>query len=198
MTTPPPDKPADFTASDILAADAWTGRTPKPVLGMDVVCTKIAVDFQNMRRECDRGMPAAQSGAAARRERCRLRLPRCPRAPMSREFTEVQARAQRVRAVPPRGPERHPARSLPLAAHAALSICGSRSCATPRARARSRPQTAARFARAAHRFRAPGDPAHSGQAHRVPWTCAHAAARRLGREPAAADEAHRHEPRHRP
>src|SRR5438477_259515 len=51
MTTPPPDKPADFTASDILSADAWTGRVPKPVLGMDVVCTKIAVDFQNMRRD---------------------------------------------------------------------------------------------------------------------------------------------------
>src|SRR2546429_550240 len=26
MTTAPPDKPADFTASDILSADAWTGR----------------------------------------------------------------------------------------------------------------------------------------------------------------------------
>ena len=51
MTTPPPDKPAEFTASDILSADAWTGRTPKPVLGIDVVCTKIAVDFQNMRKE---------------------------------------------------------------------------------------------------------------------------------------------------
>ncbi|MBV8784637.1 MAG: hypothetical protein JOZ67_10655, partial [Gammaproteobacteria bacterium] len=51
MATPPSDKPADFTASDILSADAWTGRTPKPVLGIDVVCTKIAVDFQNMRRE---------------------------------------------------------------------------------------------------------------------------------------------------
>ena len=51
MTTPPPDKPADFTASDILSADAWTGRAPKPVVGVDVVCTKIAVDFQNMRRE---------------------------------------------------------------------------------------------------------------------------------------------------
>src|SRR5437762_770867 len=51
MTTPPPDKPADYTASDILSADAWTGRVPKPVLGMDVVCTKIAVDFQNMRRD---------------------------------------------------------------------------------------------------------------------------------------------------
>ncbi|HEY0766424.1 MAG TPA: PAS domain S-box protein, partial [Steroidobacteraceae bacterium] len=51
MTTPPPDKPADFTASDILSADAWTGRAPKPVLGIDVVCTKIAVDFQNMRRD---------------------------------------------------------------------------------------------------------------------------------------------------
>ena len=48
---PPPDKPADFTASDILSADAWTGRHTKPVLGLDVACTKIAVDFQNMRRD---------------------------------------------------------------------------------------------------------------------------------------------------
>ena len=51
MTTPPPENPADFTASDILSADAWTGRTAKPVVGIDVVCTKIAVDFQNMRRD---------------------------------------------------------------------------------------------------------------------------------------------------
>src|SRR6202167_5635562 len=51
MSILPPDKPADFTASDILSADAWSGRAPKPVLGIDVACTKIAVDFQNMRRE---------------------------------------------------------------------------------------------------------------------------------------------------
>src|SRR5579872_18438 len=49
---PPPDKPADFTASDILSADAWTAtRLPKPVLGLDVACTKIAVDFQNLPRD---------------------------------------------------------------------------------------------------------------------------------------------------
>ena len=51
MSMLPPDKPADFTASDILSADAWSGRAPRPVLGIDVACTKIAVDFQNMRRE---------------------------------------------------------------------------------------------------------------------------------------------------
>ena len=51
MATPPPDKPADLTASDILSADAWSGRAHKPALGLDVVCTKIAVDFQNMRRD---------------------------------------------------------------------------------------------------------------------------------------------------
>ncbi len=51
MSSLPPDKPAEFTASDILSADAWTGRTPRPVLGLDVACTKIAVDFQNMRRD---------------------------------------------------------------------------------------------------------------------------------------------------
>ena len=48
---PPPDKPQDFTASDILSADAWTGRHTRPALGLDVACTKIAVDFQNMRRD---------------------------------------------------------------------------------------------------------------------------------------------------
>src|SRR2546430_1381203 len=51
MSSVPPDKPAEFTASDILSADAWTGRAPRPVLGLDVACTKIAVDFQNMRRD---------------------------------------------------------------------------------------------------------------------------------------------------
>src|SRR5882724_9852247 len=50
MSTLPPDKTSEFTASDILSADAWNGRTPKPVLGLDVACTKIAVDFQNLRR----------------------------------------------------------------------------------------------------------------------------------------------------
>src|SRR5262249_11659762 len=50
MSILPPDKTSEFTASDILSADAWNGRTTKPVLGLDVACTKIAVDFQNMRR----------------------------------------------------------------------------------------------------------------------------------------------------
>ena len=50
MSSLPPDKTSEFTASDILSADAWNGRTTKPVLGLDVACTKIAVDFQNMRR----------------------------------------------------------------------------------------------------------------------------------------------------
>src|ERR1700753_804167 len=51
MSSLPPNKPAEFTASDILSADAWTGRAPRPVLGLDVACTKIAVDFQNMRKD---------------------------------------------------------------------------------------------------------------------------------------------------
>lgn len=53
MSNPTPllDKPADLTASDILSPNAWTGRSAKPAVGLDVACTKIAVDFQNMRRE---------------------------------------------------------------------------------------------------------------------------------------------------
>src|SRR5579863_9062157 len=50
MSSLPTDKPAEFTASDILSADAWSGRSPKPALGLDVARTKIAVDFQNMRK----------------------------------------------------------------------------------------------------------------------------------------------------
>jgi diguanylate cyclase (GGDEF)-like protein/PAS domain S-box-containing protein len=53
MSTPTPllDKPADLTASDILSPNVWNGRSAKPVVGLDVACTKIAVDFQNMHRE---------------------------------------------------------------------------------------------------------------------------------------------------
>src|ERR1700689_1811233 len=53
MSTPTPllDKPADLTASDILSPNAWNGRSAKPVVGLDVACTKIAVDFQNLQRE---------------------------------------------------------------------------------------------------------------------------------------------------
>jgi diguanylate cyclase (GGDEF)-like protein/PAS domain S-box-containing protein len=51
MSSLPPDKPAEFTASDILSADDWSGKPTKPAIGVDVACTKIAVDFQNMRKE---------------------------------------------------------------------------------------------------------------------------------------------------
>jgi diguanylate cyclase (GGDEF)-like protein/PAS domain S-box-containing protein len=46
--TGPTDPAEDFTASDILSPQLWTRRTPRPVLGLDATCTKIAVDFQSM------------------------------------------------------------------------------------------------------------------------------------------------------
>ena len=45
------DKPSEFTASDILASGVWSARGARPALGLDVTCTKIAVDLQNMQRE---------------------------------------------------------------------------------------------------------------------------------------------------
>ncbi len=51
MSSLPPEAPGDFTASDTLSSDAWTGRSSPPVVGIDVVCTKIAVDLQNLQRE---------------------------------------------------------------------------------------------------------------------------------------------------
>ena len=38
----------DLTASDILSPQAWPKRGHRPAAGLDVICTKIAVDFQSM------------------------------------------------------------------------------------------------------------------------------------------------------
>jgi diguanylate cyclase (GGDEF)-like protein/PAS domain S-box-containing protein len=38
----------DLTASDILSLQTWPKRGVRPVVGLDVLCTKIAVDFQSM------------------------------------------------------------------------------------------------------------------------------------------------------
>jgi len=38
----------DLTASDILSPQTWPKRGIRPAAGLDVICTKIAVDFQSM------------------------------------------------------------------------------------------------------------------------------------------------------
>ena len=48
MSSHPSDRPADFTSTDILSSDAWKDRTSK--IGIDVTCTQIAVELQNMRK----------------------------------------------------------------------------------------------------------------------------------------------------
>ncbi len=50
MTKPPPAPGSDYSASDVLAPQFWTGRSERPLPGLDVACTKIAVDFQNLQR----------------------------------------------------------------------------------------------------------------------------------------------------
>ncbi|MGH8228667.1 MAG: EAL domain-containing protein [Steroidobacteraceae bacterium] len=50
MSSLPPDAPT-FTASDVLSPEVWMGRPTLPTLGVDVACTKIAVDLQNLRPE---------------------------------------------------------------------------------------------------------------------------------------------------
>src|SRR3979490_3262588 len=39
---------ADLTASDVLSPQTWPTRGTRPPVGLDVMCTKIAVDFQSM------------------------------------------------------------------------------------------------------------------------------------------------------
>ena len=45
-----PDSPAEFTASEILSPQTWVARDKRAPLGLDITCTKIAVDFQNLTR----------------------------------------------------------------------------------------------------------------------------------------------------
>src|SRR5277367_5877127 len=51
MPSVPPDSNVEFTASDVLSTNVWSGKSPPTVVGIDVACTKIAVDLQNLRRE---------------------------------------------------------------------------------------------------------------------------------------------------
>jgi hypothetical protein len=45
----------DLTASDVLAPNSWPKRGVRPLVGLDVICTKIAVDFQTMTAETTAG-----------------------------------------------------------------------------------------------------------------------------------------------
>src|SRR5579862_679091 len=38
----------DLTASDVFSPQTWPRRGIRPTVGLDVICTKIAVDFQTM------------------------------------------------------------------------------------------------------------------------------------------------------
>jgi diguanylate cyclase (GGDEF)-like protein/PAS domain S-box-containing protein len=51
MSAPTPVKPQDHAASDVLGTQFWTGRVERTTPGLDVACTKIAVDLQNMSRD---------------------------------------------------------------------------------------------------------------------------------------------------
>ena len=41
----------EFTASDILSPKLWQPDVTRPPLGIDITCTKVAVDFQNLTAE---------------------------------------------------------------------------------------------------------------------------------------------------
>ena len=51
MPSTTPVKTPEFIATDVLAPGFWAGRAEKQALGIDVSCTKIAVDLQSLTRE---------------------------------------------------------------------------------------------------------------------------------------------------
>jgi diguanylate cyclase (GGDEF)-like protein/PAS domain S-box-containing protein len=48
MLTVQNEQTQEFTASDILSPGLWQPRSNRPPLGIDITCTKVAVDFQNL------------------------------------------------------------------------------------------------------------------------------------------------------
>jgi diguanylate cyclase (GGDEF)-like protein/PAS domain S-box-containing protein len=50
MSELPQSENTDYTASEVLAPHFWVGRAGKPLPGLDVACTKLAVDFQGITR----------------------------------------------------------------------------------------------------------------------------------------------------
>jgi len=48
MSMVPSDHTRELTASDILSPRLWQARVERPPLGIDITCTKVAVDFQNL------------------------------------------------------------------------------------------------------------------------------------------------------
>ena len=51
MPAPNPDSVSEFTASDLLSPASWATRPLRPQVGLDVTCTKLAIDFQTLTRE---------------------------------------------------------------------------------------------------------------------------------------------------
>ncbi|MGB8326265.1 MAG: EAL domain-containing protein, partial [Steroidobacteraceae bacterium] len=51
MSTIIPDERSDLSASDILSPKGWASRADRGTLDLELACTKIAVDFQNMSRQ---------------------------------------------------------------------------------------------------------------------------------------------------
>lgn len=48
MPTVQSEQLQDLTASDILSPKLWQPQAKRPPLGIDITCTKVAVDFQNL------------------------------------------------------------------------------------------------------------------------------------------------------
>lgn len=49
MSTLPPEYSVDFTPTDLFSAEPWTLPRAQPALGVDVVCARIAAEFQALR-----------------------------------------------------------------------------------------------------------------------------------------------------
>ena len=47
----PPGTISDLSASEVLAPQFWTGKTERPAPGIELACSKIAIELQNLERD---------------------------------------------------------------------------------------------------------------------------------------------------
>ncbi len=191
MGTGPTDSADDFTASDILSPQLWTRRNPRPVLGLDVTCTKIAVDFQSHDRSGRGCLHQAEPGSAARGHRHRRDLHRAHRrrASFIESITVSKSLFAQCRPEVLKGEllDGLPWLKAKLDHMRILEIRDTSNVRREQSAEGAAPQGAQRRFAAADRVR------RAGQGVRIPRPVLRATARGLGRQPASAAQAHRHQ-----
>ena len=130
----------DLTASDILSPQTWPKRGTRPAVGLDVICTKIAVDFQSMTAVT--ALEIISTNLELLREATRTDVAfHIHIDAESGQFSDIQVARGMLATGNPEQLRGQTLEALPVAAIAAGAAAGLRDCAIPPIRAPIRTRT---------------------------------------------------------